>query len=206
MPAKKKPGEVSVLPEYVADNLGVPFKVVLVKSVKQITNKETGEVDQIVIPNLRGLLQQIALSRILIPRKLSGKDIKFIRKALPIKAGQLAEKIGVTPEHLSRCEAGERALSLGTEKCLRIAVLLEQCRLPDQVKHLCEKDGSVRKRVEVFEKALCKIESIINGMTIPAAYNSEDELCLSFRTVPKPEKSLFDEDIEADWSAQAQAA
>lgn len=185
-----------VLPEYVAENLGAPFKVILVNSVEQITN-ETGAVEQIKIPNLRGLLKQIAATRVLVNRKLSGKDIKFIRKALPVKASTLAEKIGVTPEHFSRCESGDRALSSGTEKCLRIAILLELFKLPDCVGEVCEQNEMLKRKVDAYTKAMSRICSIINSMKIPAAHDPSEALCLSF-TVERQE-SLFNED-DADWT------
>jgi transcriptional regulator with XRE-family HTH domain len=188
----------TVLEEYVADDLGAPFKVLLVNSVRQISDTKTGEIEQIIIPNLRGLLHQIALTRVLVSRKLSGPDIKFLRKAMPIKALELAGRIGVSPEHLSRCEAGERALSVGTEKCLRVAILLERLKLPECVGDLCEQNDFLKQKVDAFTKAIAKIQTIINNMRIQAAHDPHDELCLSF-TVVANQENFFKED-DADWA------
>jgi DNA-binding transcriptional regulator YiaG len=197
------------LPEYIPDNLGAPFKVVLKNSVRQLVDEKTGEIQQTIIPNPRGLLQRIAITRLLIARKLSGQEIKFIRKSLRIKATDLSEMIGVSPEHLSRCEAGERVLSIGVEKCLRMAVLLEVLKVPDEAERVCEKSDDLKARLERYREALSKLRTIIKGMDIPPAYDVADaELCLAFHVVKRDEgPSLFDGPDEEDWTdEQALAA
>lgn len=191
-----------ILPEYWAKNLGAPFNVTLLNSVRQVINLETGKIEKFVIPNERGLLQQLALARILRVRRLSGPEIKFARKAVPIKASALAERIGVSPEHLSRCEAGERALSVGAEKCLRVAILLELFRLPEEVETLRDQNYNLDEKLLAFRKAMEKIKSIINEMTIPAAYDPSEELSFYFTTTQRDEKDLFSHDIEADWTPE----
>jgi DNA-binding transcriptional regulator YiaG len=188
-----------VLSEYLAENLGAPFKVILVDSVRQIVNKKTREVTQTIIPNQRGLLQQIALARICIPRKLSGQEIKFIRKAILIRATVLADQIGVSPEHLSRCEAGERVLSVGTEKCLRISVLLEHFKLPNDAEDVAQENEITRKKLIMFESAMSRMTSIIKEMNIPAVHKANNEICLYFKAVSRSEPNLFNDEMDGDW-------
>lgn len=195
-----------ILPEYHSEHLGAPFQVILLQSVRQVIDVKQGRVEKIVIPNERGLLQQVALARILVPRRLSGFEIKFVRKALPIRATSLSRKIGVTPEHLSRCEAGERALSVGTEKCLRIAILLELFKLPAEVQHRREQSEILNRKLVLFSKAMDKIHSIINDMTIPAVYEAEDQLRFYFTTLQRAEKDLFSQEPEGDWTQESRAA
>lgn len=169
-----------VLPEFIPDNLGAPFKVVLKDSVRQLVDEETGEVQKTIIPNPRGLLQRIAITRLVWPRKLSGADIKFVRKSLKIKAGVLADMIEVSPEHLSRCESGERVLSPGVEKCLRIALLLEGLKLPDEHELEPGQDEENKELFSRYAEALGRLKAIMRGMTIPSAHDAAEELCLSF--------------------------
>lgn len=111
-----------VVDRFVADKIGAPFKVILHNSV-EITEDLNGEMLKYNIPDLDGLLRAATISRILYSRKLSGADIKFFRKALGIKQRDLAKSIEISPEHLSRCEAGVHPISPANEKLLRIYIL-----------------------------------------------------------------------------------
>lgn len=198
-----------VLPEYIPDNLGAPFEVVLKNSVRQLIDKDTGEVKKTTIPNPRGLLQRVAITRLVYPRRLSGGEIKFVRKSLSIKAGDLADMIGVSPEHLSRCEAGERVLSTGVEKCLRMAVILEVfLKIPEETEKVCEEDSELRGRLDRYKDALCKLRKVIKGINIQAAYDVDEKLCFSFHVVKSEvSQSPLDPSEEEDWAdEQALAA
>lgn len=198
MPAKNK-RDIIVAAEFEAQDLGVPFKVVLFNSVRQVINTDTGEVEKIIIPNIRGLMQKIAMTRIAIPQKLSGSEVKFIRRAFKLKASQLSEKIGVTAEHFSRCESGERVLSPGAEKCLRISALLEHYKLPDNVDDLISGNEEAKEKIELFYRALFNVQNIMNEMHIVPAFNANETLCLGFKIADDSGKDLFDEDPDADW-------
>jgi DNA-binding transcriptional regulator YiaG len=194
-----------VLPEYIPDNLGAPFKVVLKHSVRQVVDEETGEVEETIIPNPRGLLQSIALTRLVWPRKLTGADIKFIRKALKMKATDLADMIEVSPEHLSRCEAGERVLSPGVEKCLRMAIILDHFKLPDGTEDFCEKSNKARELFSRYTQIVGRLKVIMKGMTIPAAHDAGEELALSFFVTKDPHPASNDSDDAENWSGEESA-
>lgn len=198
--------KMTVLAEYHADSLGAPFKVILLNSVRQIIDTKQGRIEKIVIPNERGLYQQIALARILVPRRLSGFEIKFIRKAVPIKASSLAKKLGISPEHLSRCEAGERALAASGEKCLRIAILLELFRVPVELQHRREQSELLNRKLVVFARAMEEIRSIIDEMTIPIVFDASEELRFYFTAVQKADGDLFNQDLAADWTQERREA
>jgi transcriptional regulator with XRE-family HTH domain len=107
------------LPEYVDDLMGAPFQVAVEHAVVQERCKKCGAVLGNDIPDLRGLIAAVAMTRALDPEKLSGDEIRFLRKAVGWKAKDVAEILQVTPEHVSRCEAGKSPLSEGLEKYLR---------------------------------------------------------------------------------------
>ncbi len=183
----------SVLPEYVADHLGAPFEIVLCKSVKQ-TEDKNGNVIKTTIPNPRGLLRQVAISRLIHPRKLSGKDIKFVRKALSIKAKELADMISVGPEHFSRCETDKAVLSPGIEKFLRLSVLVDTLELPDDIEQHVENEDALLK-LSMFRKAFERLKDSIRSMQIEAVYDSHEPLRLHFHVV---ERTSIDHDDESD--------
>lgn len=190
--------EPTVLPVFDADDLGIPFKVKLIDSVSQIINPEDGDVLKTIIPNVPGLLCSVAMARILEPRKLSGPELKFVRKVFRVPAKKLAERIGVSPEHLSRCEASDRVLSVGAEKCLRISLFLDNFKLPkDIVTDECE-DEKVKAFAQKYTSAVKRIEEILDDMKITSAHPVEDELILAFQT-QRVTEDLFSDDPQASW-------
>jgi transcriptional regulator with XRE-family HTH domain len=71
------------------------------------------------IPNLPGLIAATALVRVLEPYKLNGHEIRVVRKALGWSAKELAERLVVTPETVSRWENDKEPIGLQSEKLLR---------------------------------------------------------------------------------------
>jgi DNA-binding transcriptional regulator YiaG len=122
-------GSTYVVDQFEATDLGAPFKVILHKSVRVSYSQESGEPISYSIPDLDGLIRTIVISRVLEPRKLSGADIRFIRKAICIKQKDMAQRIETSHEHLSRCEAGTLVMSPTTEKLLRIFALKTAIKL-----------------------------------------------------------------------------
>ena len=108
-----------VVAEYELDTLGAPFKVTLLNCVSLRIDPKTGE-DQINIPDLAGLIGAVVRARVSHPRKLNGKEIKFVRSALGIKAGQISKFLGMGPEHFSRCEGGTKVMATVSEKMFRL--------------------------------------------------------------------------------------
>lgn len=191
------------LAEFFPTNLGAPFEVVLKDSVKQIVIDDTGEVIETLIPNPRGLLHKIALTRLIYPRKMSGQEIRFVRRSLSVKAKHLADMIGVTPEHLSRCEHGDRVLSVGAEKCLRIGLLLDHLTISYDEEKAFQQNEELKQAIGGFKDALGKLKLIISEMSIPSAHDAKEILSLAFRVIRKGDTDdLFETPDEEDWKEE----
>jgi len=108
----------TVIESYADRAMGIP--VVLKNSARR--TELDGEIG-IVVPDLKGLEAAMAVARATIDHKLNGQEIKFLRKALELKAVDLAEHLDVTPETLSRWENGREAISTNAERHLRLRVV-----------------------------------------------------------------------------------
>ena len=84
-----------------------------------------GEVETIV-PDLKGLVDAVAMARALEPVRLSAADLKLMRRALDMKQREFAEQMGVAPETVSRWEAGA-AIGSEIEKAVRYGVCALLC-------------------------------------------------------------------------------
>lgn len=205
-----------ILEEY-EPNIGAPFRVVLHNSVQQLLSKD-GSVAETVIPNLDDLLKEIAFSRALNTRKFSPQDVRFVRKAVGLKAIDLADLLGVSPEHISRCEKGARVLSVAAEKLLRVIILKRRhnpAALANCFKHMLD-DEEVslerKKRIlaltEKYKRTVEEIESAIFDSRIETVH-SIDDLRFDFQLVPHDpnDLELFDEMPEDEWrSSDVRAA
>ena len=66
----------------------------------------------------------IAFGLIKRPRRLSGSEVRFLRKHAGLPARQFARLLGVTPEHLSRVENGHtQAFGKPTDRLIRAITL-----------------------------------------------------------------------------------
>jgi transcriptional regulator with XRE-family HTH domain len=109
-----------LLDEYVDPLMGAPFEVVLEKAVTETRCAKCGARLGVTIPDGKGLMAAVAMTRALDPFKLLGEEIRFLRKAVGWKGKDLAKILEITAEHLSRCEKGApNFLSPGLEKYLR---------------------------------------------------------------------------------------
>jgi DNA-binding transcriptional regulator YiaG len=174
-------------------DIGAPFEVILCDAVKQKICKETGEVLAIKIPNLRGLLKEVAVARSTHPRKFSAEEIKFVRKAVGLKALELSKLLGVGPEHLSRCENRERVLSVSAEKLFRMIVLKKRFNLSELeawVNQYFSKeerdpgmDDRLREVMREYKQAITDVESALYNADLETVHDVEDTLAFSFRLV-----------------------
>lgn len=180
----------SMAKQFEATDLGAPFKVILHDSVKVSSNPITGEHLSYTIPDVDGLICAVVMSRIIDPRKLHGKDIKWIRKALSIKQKDMARIIDLSPEHLSRCEADSQPMSPSSEKLFRIYALKVSMKFY-KVKDCEEKTK--------LEDALDAIFDLIKPI---AVYDIEDVLELHFRRKPYTHRvGSNDDDSDGKWDS-----
>jgi DNA-binding transcriptional regulator YiaG len=115
--------DVNVVPAYEVDTIGAPFRVTLKDSVVIRKDPDRGK-EIVCIPDPIGMVHTVARSRAVHPRKLSGPDIVFLRKALGLRGKQLASYLDISPEHYSRCEAGTKVFSSATERLFRLFVFV----------------------------------------------------------------------------------
>ena len=107
------------VPEYRYDGLGIP--VVLYNSaIKEVCHKCGEEI--IEIPDLKGLIAAVAVSRVMHDYKLRGHELKFLRSALDKTASELATMIDVTLETVSRWENDKKPVPPSSEKLIRYFV------------------------------------------------------------------------------------
>jgi DNA-binding transcriptional regulator YiaG len=109
------------LPRYQDDGLvGLP-NVVILNAAQQYTCEECGTENGVSVPDVEGLEAAAAVARIMIPVKLTGKEIRFLRTALGMKARELREQLEVGSEELvSRWEHEKAPISPRDEKMLRL--------------------------------------------------------------------------------------
>ena len=105
-----------VLPAYETDLGGV--RVRLINAAIREICPACGEAT-IEIPDLDGLARAAAMVRALLPLRLTGKDVRFLRHALDMSGRAFAEAMDLTPETVSRWENGERGIGGSVEKLLR---------------------------------------------------------------------------------------
>ncbi len=127
--------ERSVKPEHVEDLGGLVVKVlnaVVVQRCSTCSDEMTG------IPDMQGLARAAAMARALNPARLSGKEVRFIRRALDMTQKEFAEAMDLSPEHVSRWENDHRGVGGASEKLVRHNV----CALLHK-EGICEYDPKV---------------------------------------------------------------
>lgn len=64
------------------------------------------------------------------PQKLAGRTLRMMREAHEVGLREMAEKVSISPSHLSRVESGERAA--GAELTERICDVIAQLPTPER--------------------------------------------------------------------------
>lgn len=105
-----------IKPEHTEDLGGV---VVCIRNAVLVERCNTCGEEESTIPDMRGLVCAAALARALNPVRLSGKEIKFIRRALRMTQKEFANKVDVAIETISRWENDAQGCGGFTEKTLR---------------------------------------------------------------------------------------
>ena len=103
------------------EKLGIKGIVIVGGVVKHHICDNCGDVG-LTIPDLPGLIAAAAVARVRMPWKLNAKEVRFLRKALGLSAKELADKLEVTPETVSRWENGKAPIGPSNEKLLRMNV------------------------------------------------------------------------------------
>ena len=83
---------------------------------------------EIEIPNAEQLHRLLTNLLIRKPAVLRGTEIRFLRKELGLSGRAFAQRLGMTPEHLSRVETGKRDTTSTVDLLVRLAVAWELTR------------------------------------------------------------------------------
>ena len=110
-----------VLPEHRTDALGIPG-VTLLGIAQELYCQDCGERLGVSYPNLGGIVAALALARAQHPGKFGGIEVRFTRKALNWTARELAARLGVREETVSRWEHDREPIGASSEKLLRLMV------------------------------------------------------------------------------------
>jgi len=108
--------ERTVKPEHVEDLGGLVVKVLNAVVVQRCTS--CGE-EMTGIPDMPGLARAAAMARALNPICLSGKEVRFMRRALDMTQKEFAAAMDLSHEHVSRWENDHRGVGGASEKLVR---------------------------------------------------------------------------------------
>jgi len=177
-----------VVEHFNAEDFGAPFKIIL-KDCVSVTEDDDGNMISYHIPDPEGLLRTVVFARVLNPRKLSGADIKFLRKAVGVKQKVLAKAIEVDPATLSRCENGMQPLGPASEKLLRI--FLVQTGIKFHKLKECEAKTKL-------EEVLSELFDVLKPSPV---HSADDDLELYFVRESSSTAGNDNSDSDGDWEA-----
>lgn len=174
-----------IVHKYLVDTLGAPFKVSIIDVVTVRTDPKTGK-ELIHIPDLSGLINAVVRARVSDERKLSGPELKFVRNAISVRAKTLANFLDLSPEHLSRCEAGKKTLATNDEIGLRLSVFLATYMSDPQAmfERKVDDTGIDKTSAEPNEVATKFMNQFLT-MKIRSVFDASKELHYEFRRINK---------------------
>ncbi len=108
--------EKSTRPEHTEDLGGVVVKVLNAVQVLRCAKCNT---EMVAIPDEEGLGRATAISRALNHVRLSGREVKFLRRVLDMTQVEFAKAMELTPESVSRWENDARGVGGACEKLVR---------------------------------------------------------------------------------------
>lgn len=145
---------VETVPYHVEELVGM--RVGVIESVEKAVCGACGE-EVITIPDVNGLIAAAAVARVMLPTKLNGTEIKFLRKAIGMPAKNLAEILNVRPETVSRWENdATQQIGNSEEKLFRIIVGHD----------IKEKEGEEDKAPAVYYDERAILEMTINPFRV----------------------------------------
>lgn len=112
--------EKEIIDTYEMNDTGLPYPVTILNAVERVQRR--GQ-EGFRIPNLKALLERIAVVRCALPNRLIGPEIKFVANVLGVSGKKMAEMLSVTPETMSRWINDERSMPELAERMLKLIVL-----------------------------------------------------------------------------------
>jgi transcriptional regulator with XRE-family HTH domain len=116
-PVTREQSNRRIIGKFLDEQMGLP--VLLVDSAYKAESSGT---EGVVVPDVSGLEAAIAVARVMNDFKLNGKELKFLRRAIGLKAVDLAKFLDVSAETVSRRETGKELISTNDERVLRLRV------------------------------------------------------------------------------------
>lgn len=113
---------VRTLREFRDDRLIGIAGVVIMDAVEEWRCENCGHLASIGFVDLEGLIAAVAVARVAAPAKLDAADVRFLRKALGWSSKDLAAKLEVRDETVSRWENNREPIGPTSEKLLRLIV------------------------------------------------------------------------------------
>src|SRR5665213_631330 len=118
-----------VLDRYEEKLMGLPYPVVLLNAAEEITHPKTGKVLGVAVPDAEELAAAVALALCFMPTRLSGAEVRFIRRVMGMTGQELPAAVEMDPATLSRWEHGKQEVGGWADKAVRMAAVL---RLQDR--------------------------------------------------------------------------
>jgi DNA-binding transcriptional regulator YiaG len=104
--------------------MGLPYPIVLLDAAEEVTDPASGEVLGIAVPDAEELAAAVALALSFMPVRLSGPEVRFIRRVLGMTGQELAAAVEMDPATLSRWENGKQDVGGWADKAIRMAAVL----------------------------------------------------------------------------------
>jgi DNA-binding transcriptional regulator YiaG len=117
------------LDRYEEKLMGLPYPVLLLDAAEEVTHPKTGKVIGIGIPDAEELAAAVAIALCFMPVRLTGPEVRFIRRVLDMTGQELASAVEMDPATLSRWEHGKQEVGAWADKAVRMAAVL---RLQDR--------------------------------------------------------------------------
>jgi DNA-binding transcriptional regulator YiaG len=103
--------------------LGLPgVRITLFNAVTLEKCALCARVESVTVGNLEGLIATVALTRAQHPARLNGGEILFLRKAMEFTAKEMATRLDVNEQTISRWENDADPIGAQSEKLLRLLV------------------------------------------------------------------------------------
>lgn len=113
-----------MLDRYEERLMGLPYPVVLLDAVEEITHPKTGEILGVAIPEAEELAAAVAVALCFMPVRLIGAEVRFIRRVLGMTGLELAAAVEMDPATLSRWEHGKQDVGGWADKAVRMVAVL----------------------------------------------------------------------------------
>lgn len=125
-----------IIERYEENLMGLPYPIVLLDAAEEVTDPVSGEVLGVAVPHAEELAAAVALALCFMPVRLSGPEVRFIRRVLGMTGQDLAAAVEMNAATLSRWENDKQEVGGWADKAIRMAAVLRlQDRAPGSSFH-----------------------------------------------------------------------